>query len=117
MSGTLLVPRINNFFGLFYLSDPKSALFPTAPWKILCSRPPPNTTGHSASQARYLLLILASFGSPIAFLLEGNATKMAGFPAICVAFVVIAFARALLTGMHLFCFNPLCYSILIPIYI
>ncbi|KAJ6519608.1 major facilitator superfamily domain-containing protein [Mycena sanguinolenta] len=96
VSGTFLVPRGMNFLGLFYLSDQKLAFFPTSPWRIVFSRPSRNTVGHSPAQARYLMLILASMGSPIAFVLMG---LKIGFSAMFVAYICIALARAFLTGM------------------
>ncbi|KAJ7275256.1 major facilitator superfamily domain-containing protein [Mycena haematopus] len=95
VSGTILVPRIMNFLGLFYLSEPKLAFLPISPWRIAFSRPSRNTVGHSASQARYLMLILANFGSPVAFILMGSNI---GFAAMFCAYICIAFARAFLTG-------------------
>jgi hypothetical protein len=93
--GTLLVPRIMNFLGLFYLGDPKLALLPISPFRIAFSSPPPNAVGYSASQARYLALILASFGPPINYIMMGSKQ---GFPTMFMAYVVVAFARAVSTG-------------------
>ncbi|KAK7064405.1 MFS domain-containing protein [Favolaschia claudopus] len=95
MSGTFCVPRVMNFLGLFYFSTTRLGFFSLSPWKIAFSRVSPKTFGHSASQARYLMLILASFGSPIAFILMG--CKI-GLPAMAAAYVTISFARALLTA-------------------
>ncbi|KAF7339651.1 MFS domain-containing protein [Mycena sanguinolenta] len=95
VSGTFLVTRGMNFLGLFYLADHKLAFFPTSPWRIAFSRPSRNTVGHSPSQARYLMLIIASLGSPTAFVLMG---LKIGFPAMFVAYICIAFARAFLTA-------------------
>ncbi|KAF7339834.1 MFS domain-containing protein [Mycena venus] len=95
MSGTLLVPRIMNFLGLFYLCDHKLAFLPISPWRIALSRPKPNTIGHSASQARYVMLVLASLGPPVTFVMMGSKQ---GFPTMFMAYIVIAFARALLTA-------------------
>ncbi|KAJ7932617.1 major facilitator superfamily domain-containing protein [Mycena leptocephala] len=94
--GTLLVPRIMNFLGLFYLGDPKLALLPISPFRIAFSSPPPNAVGYSASQARYLALILASFGPPINYIMMGSKQ---GFPTMFMAYVVVAFARAVSTGI------------------
>ncbi|KAF8213288.1 major facilitator superfamily domain-containing protein [Mycena galopus ATCC 62051] len=95
VSGTFVVARGMNFLGLFYLSDPKLAVLPTAPWRIAFSRPPRNTVGRSASQARYLMLLFAGFGSPTAFILMGSKI---GFAAMFVAYFCLAFARAFLTA-------------------
>lgn len=94
-TGTLLVSRIINFLGRFYLSDTKLALFPTSPFRIALSRPAPDTIGHSTCQARYLVVILASFGSPTTFVLMGS---QIGLPIMFLAYVVISFCRAVLTG-------------------
>ncbi|KAJ7431806.1 major facilitator superfamily domain-containing protein [Mycena galericulata] len=95
--GTLSVSHILNFLGRFYLSDPKLALFPISPFRIAFSRPAPGTVGHSASQAQYLVILLATFGSPIAFVLMGSKI---GLSAMFLAYVVISFCRAVLTGSY-----------------
>ncbi|KAJ6574889.1 major facilitator superfamily domain-containing protein [Mycena capillaripes] len=89
------MPRIMNFLGHFYLSDSKLALLPVSPWRIALFRPSPNTVGHSAAQARYLALILASFGPPASFIMIG---AKQGFPTMFMAYIVVAFGRAILTA-------------------
>ena len=54
-----------------------------------------NKMGHSESQARYLLLILASLTHASYFIMMGSRS---GFPVMFLAYVLSAFSRALLTG-------------------
>ncbi|KAJ7042461.1 major facilitator superfamily domain-containing protein [Mycena alexandri] len=92
-SGTLFVPHIMAALGRFYLSDPKLA--PTSPFHIALSRPSPKSVGHSAFQARFLVVLSFSLGAPITFCMMGSKQ---GFPTMFMAYIVISFARAVLTG-------------------
>ncbi|KAJ7783550.1 major facilitator superfamily domain-containing protein [Mycena maculata] len=92
-AGALLVPHIMRFLSRFYLSNPKLALF--SPFRIAFSKPSPSDIGHSASQARYLVVILGSFGAPTTFVLMGSQT---GLPTMFLAYVVVSFGRAVLTA-------------------
>lgn len=60
--------------------------------------------GKSDSQARYLVLVLASLIHATYFVLMGSRS---GFPVMFLAYVLSAFSRALLTGMS-FAFNSRC---------
>ncbi|KAJ6604437.1 MFS general substrate transporter [Mycena vulgaris] len=111
-SGTLLVPRIINFLGRFYLSDAKLPLLPTVPFRIALSRNSLSGVGQSPSQARYLALILAGLGPPINYIMMGSKS---GFPTMFMAYVVVAFAKAVITApLNIFLSNmpnrPLGYA-------
>ncbi|KAJ7107645.1 major facilitator superfamily domain-containing protein [Mycena crocata] len=92
-SGTLLVPHIMNFLGRFYLADSKMSWLPTSPFRIALRKPPPGSTGHSASQARYIVLIF-SLCAPISFVMMGSRTVSFAF----MAYVVVSFGRSVVTG-------------------
>ncbi|KAJ7139911.1 major facilitator superfamily domain-containing protein [Mycena epipterygia] len=94
--GTLLVPHIMHFLGCFYLAEAKLALLPTSPFRIALSGPSSSAVGHSASQSRYLVLILASVCSPTGFIMLGSKS---GFPTMFMAYVVVSFGRAILTAI------------------
>ncbi|KAJ7706409.1 major facilitator superfamily domain-containing protein [Mycena rosella] len=95
-AGTLLVPRIMRFLGRFYLSDANLALVPIAPFRIALSRKTSGGVGHSASQARYLVVIMASVCFPTNFIMMGSKT---GFATMFMGYVIVAFGRAVLTGI------------------
>ncbi|CAK5280135.1 unnamed protein product [Mycena citricolor] len=97
-TGILVVSRILQFLSRFYLAEQHLAVFPTAPFRIAISRASTRAVGSSLSQGRYIILILASLGSPIMFILMGSAK---GFPTMFAAYVILSFNRALLTA-------PLC---------
>ncbi|KAJ7786087.1 major facilitator superfamily domain-containing protein [Mycena metata] len=92
-SGTLFLPHIMAVLGHFYLSDPKLAL--RSPFRIALSRPSPKSIGHSAVQARSLVVLLFSIGSPISFIMMGSKQ---GLPTMFMAYIVLSFARAVLTA-------------------
>jgi len=52
--------------------------------------------GHSESQARFLLLALASIIHAMYFIMMASKS---GFPVMFLAYILSAFSRALLTGM------------------
>ncbi|KAJ7102145.1 MFS general substrate transporter [Mycena belliarum] len=95
-SGTLLVPRVMNFLGRFYLTDIKLGVFPLSPFRIALSKKSTSGVGHSASQARYLALILCSALPPTNFIMMGSKS---GFLTMFMAYVLIAFGRSILTGL------------------
>ncbi|KAJ7492833.1 MFS general substrate transporter [Mycena latifolia] len=94
-TGTLLVPRIMNFLGRFYLSDVKLAVLPISPFRIALSRELSSGVGHSPSQARYLAVILISLFPPTNYIMMGSKS---GFPTMFMAYVLVAFGRAILTA-------------------
>lgn len=94
-SGTLLVPRVMNFLGRFYLTDIKLGVFPLSPFRIALSKKSTSGVGHSASQARYLALILCSALPPTNFIMMGSKS---GFLTMFMAYVLIAFGRSILTA-------------------
>ena len=55
--------------------------------------------GHSDSQARFLVLVIASIIHSTYFILMGSRS---GFPVMFLAYVLSAFSRALLTGKMAF---------------
>ncbi|KAJ7225733.1 major facilitator superfamily domain-containing protein, partial [Mycena pura] len=94
--GTLLVPRIVNFLGRFYLSDPKLALQPLTPFRLVFSRSSrTNAIGFSACQARFLALMIASVAAPTNYVMMGS---QKGLPTMFIAYVIISSARAVSTG-------------------
>jgi len=98
--GTLLVERVIKALGRFHIYSDQRSFIPAIP---LISRLSPFTsssfqshgsTGHSASQARFLLLILSSVLHACYFIIMGCKS---GYPALLLAYSIAALARAYLT--------------------
>ncbi|KAJ7293365.1 major facilitator superfamily domain-containing protein [Mycena rebaudengoi] len=83
------------FTGRFYLSDLRLPVLPISPFRILFSRPPSTAIGYSASQARYLALILFSFLPLASFIMMGSKS---GFYSLFMGYVVSSFGRSVLTA-------------------
>lgn len=60
--------------------------------------------GHSDSQARFLVLVIASIIHSTYFILMGSRN---GFPVMFLAYILSAFSRALLTGKVAFDSEPI----------
>lgn len=90
--GTFLVETILKYFGRYQLEDSTKSFLPRSFLHFAASR---RNIGHSASQGRHRVLILASIIHALYFILMGS---RAGFPVMFVAYALAAFSRAILTA-------------------
>ena len=99
--GTLLVESIINQFGRFSPTSehwswfPKISFFP----QFLSAKQPQKVIGYSPSQARLLAVLLSSCLHGMFFIMMGS---KGGFWLSFCAFLLSAFARAILTGKYWF---------------
>ncbi|KAJ7655038.1 hypothetical protein DFH06DRAFT_1413366 [Mycena polygramma] len=92
--GTLLVPSVVNFLGLFPLTETRVTWAPMSPWRVFFSGPS-DTLGHSPSKARYLVLIIFDFCLPATFIMMGSKQ---GLPTMFMAYFMVSFGRAITTA-------------------
>lgn len=94
-----MIETLLKFMGRFDLSSQKRSRFPHihVNWcfhRIHLDVTSP-TLGHSPTQARVTLVVLASLVHALFFVIMGAGPR---YPTMLVAFGLVAFARALLTG-------------------
>lgn len=95
--GTLLVERLLGVAGRIYMRPGTTML----PMTLRLFRPQRSSdtayiVGHSTSLARYIVIFSATLLHPIFFIVMGFRKN---FPSMLVAYVISAFARALLSGL------------------
>jgi hypothetical protein len=102
--GTLLVERTIKVLGRFHLCSAKRSFVPAVPFvsRLLHTTRSHGSTGHSASQARFLTLILSSVLHMSYFLVMGFRS---GYPCLLLAYCLAALARAYLTCGNIFLLN------------
>ncbi|KAF7320243.1 MFS domain-containing protein [Mycena kentingensis (nom. inval.)] len=96
--GTLFVGNIVQFLGRVDVSQKTLRLQPLSPLRSIRVFKPNSKhslLGFSACQARFFVLILASFAAPTTFVMMGSRS---GLPVMFVAYVIISFARAVCTA-------------------
>lgn len=92
-AGTFLVEFLMNALGSLKVHRNKNShfAFPTFRRRLILEE----EVGHSKTQARHLVLVIASIVHAMYFVMMGSRS---GFPVMFLAYVFSAFSRALLTG-------------------
>jgi len=93
-AGTLLVESMMRTLGCFRIHRDHRSFFPFFP-VFMRKKVSAEDFGHSDSQARFLVLVIASTIHASYFILMGSRS---GYPVMFLAYVLSAFCRALLTG-------------------
>ncbi|KAF8624766.1 hypothetical protein AX15_005660 [Amanita polypyramis BW_CC] len=92
--GSFTVERVLNFLGQFNYKYPPGWLFPASPFLLRYTgrKVPKENIAHSASQARFLVLMIGCLLHSSFFVLMASRS---GFPVMFVAYASAAFGRAL----------------------
>jgi hypothetical protein len=90
--GTFLIEAILRWLGRFGLESSRMSIIPFT--LVFFNKNAP-AFGHSHTQARHYVLLIASTMHAFYFVMMGS---RGGFPVMFVAYAMAAFARALLTG-------------------
>ena len=99
MVGTLLVESIINQLGRFSPTSGHWSWFPKISFlpQFLSAKQPQKVIGYSPSQARLLAVLLSSCLHGMFFIMMGS---KGGFWLSFCAYMVVAFARSILTGKN-----------------